>query len=135
MCAWLLSHVQLFATPWTVPRQAPLSVGFCRQDYWSGLPFPSPGDLRHPGIELESPVSPALQADSLPAETSGKPRLQNKRFTSGIYSYMTLSRSVQFSSVILPQKVHLLKGKIVFTSKRCCGGPCKIMHVKRLAQD
>ena len=52
-----------FATPWTVAHQAPLSMGFPRQDYWSGLPFPSPGDLPNPGIE---PVSPALQADSLP---------------------------------------------------------------------
>ena len=50
-------------TPWTVARQAPLSVGFSRQEYWSGLPFPSPGDLPDPGIK---PRSPALQADSLP---------------------------------------------------------------------
>ena len=45
------SHVQLFATPWTVAHQAPLSMGFSRQEYWSGLPFPSPGDLPNPGIE------------------------------------------------------------------------------------
>ena len=51
------------ATPWTVAHQAPLSMGFSRQEYWSGLPFPSPGDLPNPGIE---PKSPALQADSLP---------------------------------------------------------------------
>ena len=56
-----LSHVQLFATPWTVPLQAPPSKGFSRQEYWSGLPFPSPGDLLDPGIK---PGSPALQADS-----------------------------------------------------------------------
>ena len=53
------------ATPWTVACQDPLSVGFSRQEYWSGLPFPSPGDLHDPGIE---PRSPALQADSLPTE-------------------------------------------------------------------
>ena len=58
-------------TPWTVARQAPLSVGFSRQEYWSGLPFPSPGDLPDPGIK---PRSPALQADSLPAEPQGKPK-------------------------------------------------------------
>ena len=52
-----LSRVQLFATPWTVAYQAPLSMGFSRQEYWSGLPFPSPGDLPDPGIE---PGSPAL---------------------------------------------------------------------------
>ena len=57
-----LSRVRLFATPWTVAHQAPPSMGFSRQEYWSGLPFPSPGDLPNPGIE---PRSPALQADAL----------------------------------------------------------------------
>ena len=52
-------------TSWTVARQAPLSIGFSRQEYWSGLPFPSPGDLSDPGIK---PGSPELQADSLPTE-------------------------------------------------------------------
>ena len=64
-----LSHVRLFATPWTVAHQAPPPVGFSRQEYWSGLPFPSPGDLPNPGIE---PRSPALQADTLPSEPPGK---------------------------------------------------------------
>ena len=65
-----LSCVQLFVTPWTVAHQTPLSMGFPRQEHWSGLPFPSPGDLPEPGNEL---VSLALQVDSLPAEPSGKP--------------------------------------------------------------
>ena len=56
-----LSCVRLFATPWTVAYQAPLSMGFSRQEYWSGLPFPSPGDLPDPGIE---PRSPELRADT-----------------------------------------------------------------------
>ena len=60
-----LSRVRLFATPWTVAYQAPLSMGFSRQECWSGLPFPSPGDLPDPGIE---PGSPTLQADALPSE-------------------------------------------------------------------
>ena len=60
-----LSHVQLFATPWTVAYQAPPSVGFSGQECWSGLPFPSPGDLSDPEIE---PGSPTLQADALPSE-------------------------------------------------------------------
>ena len=64
------SRVHLFVTPWTVARQAPLSMGLSRQEYWSGLSFPSPEDLSNPGIE---PRSPALQADSLPAEPQGKP--------------------------------------------------------------
>ena len=63
-----LSHVQLFVTPWTVACQAPTSLGFSRKEYWSGLPFPSPGDLPDPGIE---PGSPTLEADSLPSEPSG----------------------------------------------------------------
>ena len=64
--------VLLFANPWTVAHQAPLSMGFFRQKYWSGLPFLSPGVLPDPGIELTSPASPALQADSLPTEPLGK---------------------------------------------------------------
>ena len=55
-----LSHIQLFVTPWTVACQAPLSMEFSRQEYWSGLPFTSPGDLPNPGIEPASLVSPAL---------------------------------------------------------------------------
>ena len=66
----LLSPVGLFTTPWAVPRQAPLSMGFSRQEYWSGWPFPSPGDLPNPGIKLRSP---ALQVDSLLSEPPGKP--------------------------------------------------------------
>ena len=61
-----LSRVQLFATPWTVAYQAPPSMGFSRQEYWSGLPFPSPGDLPNPGIE---PRSPALEANALTSAT------------------------------------------------------------------
>ena len=61
----MLSRARLFATPWTAVHQAPLSVGFSRQEYWSRLPFPSPGDLPIPGIKPTPPVSPALQADSL----------------------------------------------------------------------
>ena len=64
------SHLTL-ETPWTVAHQAPLSMGFLRQEYWSGLPFPPPGDLPQPGIE---PGSPALQADSLSTEPPGKPQ-------------------------------------------------------------
>ena len=65
------SPVQLFTTSWTVAHQAPLSIEFSRQEYWSGLPFPSPGDLPNLGTELGSP---ALQADSLPSEPPGKPQ-------------------------------------------------------------
>ena len=66
----LHSCVRLFVTPWTVAHQAPPSVGFPRQEYWSGLPFCSPWDRPDPGIE---PWSPALQADALTSEPPGKP--------------------------------------------------------------
>ena len=82
----------LTATLWTVACQAPLSMGFSRREYWSGLPFPSPGDLPNPGIE---PRSPTLQADSLPAEPPRKPishvlgeniyNVSDKGLISGIY--------------------------------------------------
>ena len=65
----LLSHVQLFAIPWTVAYQASLSMGFSRPEYMSRLPFPSPGDLPDPGIE---PRSPTLQADASASEPPGK---------------------------------------------------------------
>ena len=65
-----LSRVRLFATPCTIAHQAPPSMDFSRQDYWSGLPFFSPGDLPNPGIE---PWSPAFQADALPSEPPGNP--------------------------------------------------------------
>ena len=68
-------------TPWTAAHQAPQSMGFSRQEYWSGLPFPSPGDLPDPGIE---PGSPALEADALTSEPAGKP-----------YSFYTTSSKPQ----------------------------------------
>ena len=70
--AQLLSLVQVFVISWIEACQAPLSLEFSRQEYWRGLPFPSPGDLRDPGIE---PRSPALQADSLSFEPQGSPQI------------------------------------------------------------
>ena len=71
-----LSHVQLFVTPWTVTYQDPLSMGFSRQEYWSGLPFPSPGDLPDPGIK---PRPPTLWADTLPSEPPGMQQKQSSK--------------------------------------------------------
>ena len=70
--ASVFSCVRLFVTPWTVACKAPLSMEFSRQEYWSGLPFPTPGDLPYPGIESRFS---ALQADSLPTELSRKPKI------------------------------------------------------------
>ena len=75
------SVAQSFVTPWTVACQTPLSMGFPRQEYWSGLPFLSPGDLPDPGVK---PGSPAWQAHSLPSEPPGKP----PKFYMCIYIYI-----------------------------------------------
>ena len=72
-----LSRVPLFSTPWTVAHQAPPSMEFSRQEYWSGLPFPSPGDLPDPGIE---PGSPTLRADTLPSEPPGNSNTSHKEY-------------------------------------------------------
>ena len=85
-----LSWVQLFTTPWTVAYQAPPPMGFSRQEYWSGLPFPSPGDLPNPGIESRSPT---LQADSLPADPQGKPFIKKFNIT------LPYSRTVPFLGI------------------------------------
>ena len=79
----LLSRVRLFVTPWTVAYQAPPSMERSRQEYWSGLPFPSPGDLPDPGIK---PRSPTLQADALPSEPAGKPWCFKPGFKSCVLS-------------------------------------------------
>ena len=71
----MLSRVQLFAIPWAVAHQASLPMGFSRREYWSGLPFPPPGDLPDPVIETVSPVSPAMAGRFLTNEPPGKPSL------------------------------------------------------------
>ena len=73
MRAQLLSRVGLLVTPWTVAHQAPLSMRFSRQEYWSGFPFPSPENLPDPGIKLKSPASPALASGFFTTETLRKP--------------------------------------------------------------
>ena len=70
---YLLTRVILFAVPWTRAQQPPLSMGFSRQEYWSGLPFPTPQDLPDPGMEPTSPVSPALAGKFFTTEPPGKP--------------------------------------------------------------
>ena len=73
ICVCVLSRVRLFSTPWTMMHQASLSMGFPKQEYWSGFSFPPPGDIPDPGTKPTSPVSPALQGNSLSAEPSRKP--------------------------------------------------------------
>ena len=93
----LLSRVQLFATLWTVACQAPLSMEFFRHDYWSGLPFPSPGDLPTPGTEPKSPVSPALQVDSLPLSHQGSPDFSTYGKSVHVCTNMDFSVHVYFT--------------------------------------
>ena len=84
-----------FVTPWTVTYQAPLSVGFPSQEYWSGLPFLFPGDIPGPGIELGPP---ALQADSLPTEPPGKP----------YFIYSSVYMSIPVSQFVSPHSLSSL---------------------------
>ena len=77
------SRVRLFATPWTIAHWAPLSMGFPRQEYWSGLPFPLPGDLLDPGIEPGSPASPALAGGFFTSEPPGKPLVGRRALAAG----------------------------------------------------
>ena len=90
----LLSRVWLFATPWTVAYQASPSMGFSRQEYWSGLPFPSPGDPPNPGIK---PGSPALQADALLSEPPGKSysAIKKNTFESVLMRWIKLEPIIQ----------------------------------------
>ena len=104
-----LSRVQLFVTAWTVAYQAPLPMGFSRQQYWSGLPFPSPADLSNPGIE---PRSPALQTDSLPSEPPGKSVYQaskkkKKKYHEPIYVIYLSLWLFQRKSFQLLKSLHL----------------------------
>ena len=69
-----LNHLRFFVTSWTIVPQAPLSMGFPRQEYWSGLPFPSPGNLLNPGIEPASPASPAMAGGFFTMVSPGKPQ-------------------------------------------------------------
>ena len=97
-----LSHVQLFVTPWTVARQASLSMGFPRQEYWSELQFPSPEDFPDPGKEH---ASPAWQADSLSLSHLGSPKIDIITFLS------TVALSNKFDEHLQPKTV--LPGKFL----------------------
>ena len=81
-------HVQLFATPWTIARQAPLSMGFSKQEYWSGLPFPIPGDLPYSGIE---PTSPKLAGRFFTTVPPGKPKALVAIIKSNIFYVLPLT--------------------------------------------
>ena len=102
-----LSRVQIFATPWTVGYQAPLSMEFSRQEYWSGLPFPSPGYLPNPGIE---PGSPALQADVLPSEPPKKSIMEKVVFQ----QWMKGRQKVWVSGGGIPKRFGSMSDEVVW---------------------
>ena len=97
----LFGHVQLCVTLWTIAHQAPLSMGLSRQEYWSGLPCPPPGDLPDPGIKPASPVSPALQADSLPLGHQGSP-------INSLYNGLTIDTRIFYFKILLESKKKVL---------------------------
>ena len=89
MCGQLLSRVRLFVTTWAVARQSPLSMQFSRQEYWSMLPFPPPGDLPNPGIEPTSLVVPVLAGGFFTTEPPGKPC-----YDTSIWNFLELPHEV-----------------------------------------
>ena len=103
MHAQLLIHVRLSVTPWAVAHQAPLSMEFSRQEYWSGLPFPTPGDLPHPGTESKSLASPALVGRFFTTAPPGKPL----SCPQAQLNFIRESTPLQFSSVQSPSRVQL----------------------------
>ena len=115
-----LSRVRLVTTPWTVAFQAPLSMGFSRQEYWSGLPFPLPGELPDPGIE---PGSPALEANALTSEPPGKPLLL--RLLLNRFSHVRLCAAPETAahqaplSLGLSRQEHCLKSSTNGDSTQC----------------
>ena len=111
-----LSHVQLFATPWTVDHQTPLSIGFRTQEYWNGLLFPSPGDLPHPGIK---PQSPTLQPPGKMLKHAGVSGIQIickcKQLQNQLFSRSIMSDSLEIPwtvpcqtplSMVFPRQVY-----------------------------
>ena len=107
-CVCVFSHVWLFGTLWNVACQAPLSVGFSRQEYWSGLPIPPPGDLPDPGIK---PTSPALAGRFFTTEPPGKPLRYNWGITV-VRSFGKIGRSPDFLEMCNPylrEKCHVIR--------------------------
>ena len=118
------SHVRLFVTPWTVAHQAPLSIGFSRQEYWRGLPCPPPGGLPDSGIEHISLASPALQAGSLPLSHLGSQYIYILSYLiTDLYNlkcFMPMNISPQHSYKLFPQRDFLfLVLLLVYTLSYC----------------
>ena len=119
-----LSRVRLSVTPWTAAYQAPPSMGFSRQECWSGLPFPSPEDLPDPGTE---PGSPALQADALPSEPPGKPKFSFFSLVAvdGVYSLRVVHwLPIAMASLVVTHRLQSAGSGVVphqLTCRAACG--------------
>ena len=109
------SRVRLFATPWTVAHQAPLTKGFSRHKYWSGLPFPSPGDHPNPGIE---PGSPTLEADALTSEPPGKTSMIYERYT--VYCLSPSEHAITAEIHKCPFNVQIFCWSVDYPFHNCC---------------
>ena len=94
MCMCAQSCLTL-GNPWTVAIQTPLSIGFSRQKYWNGLPFPPPGDLPDPGIKLKSPASLVLAGRFFTSEPLGKPLVYSDSFLNSLFFLRKLCRSIE----------------------------------------
>ena len=112
----MLSRIQLFVTFWTIACQAPLSMEFSRQEYWSGLPCPPPGDLPNPGIRPESPASLALQADALLLSHQGSPNFLDTVFK--ILESHKSEKKVNRPFPVLPPPHHLKRELRISEHKR-----------------
>ena len=124
------SCVWLYVTLWTVALQAPLSTGFSRQEYWSGLPFPPAEDLPNPGIKLVFPVAPVLQGDSLPWS-----QLESPSFTSPLGSFFLLCLAFLFSGLTLLSALnHSSKDSLLPSSREQIPGPL-LQGLYSLPQD
>ena len=130
------SCVQLFVTPWTVAHQAPLSMGFSRQEYQSGLPFPSPEDLPNPGIKPASLEAPALQTDSFPLSHQGSPWLmrqitQTQSMTTALMPILLLGENLRVSQSPSPTRTSLSVPSSVLSPP---SPPLSLLHVPGLEQ-
>ena len=120
VCAQSLSCVRLFATPWTVDHQVPLSMGFPRQEYWSRFLFPPPGDLPDPGIKPAVLVSPALTSGFFTTESPGKPHITLDLKPKGSESIMLCCSAAKLCLTLQPHRLQHARLPCSSPSPRVC---------------
>ena len=139
-CVWAqwLRRVQLFAIPWTVACQAPLSMEFSRQEQWSGLPFPPPGDLPDPGIEPEFPAAPALASRFFTTELPEKPQSLDNCKQKKWYSLVNIRQSKTLRWIFILE----IESRSLYTDRRynsqgmrCFPGRSEVKNLPANAED